>query len=58
MMLGETSYWLWFAGAFVLGAVIAYGMIRAGRLRRAERQRLDRNTEARQQQEDPSKLSP
>lgn len=58
MLLGHLSanlLWLWFIGAFVLGAVLVYGVTRAGRLRRSERARLDRNTEARQQQEDPYK---
>ncbi|MGY4622560.1 hypothetical protein [Bradyrhizobium sp. USDA 4486] len=58
MLLGHLSanlLWLWFIGAFVLGAVLVYGVMRAGRLRRSERARLERNTEARQQQEDPYK---
>jgi hypothetical protein len=45
--MGETSLgmlWLWFIGAGLLGLVLAYGIMRAGRLRRGERERLDRNT--------------
>jgi hypothetical protein len=58
MLLGHVSanlLWLWFIGAFLLGAVLVYGVMKAGRLRRSERARLDRNTEARQRQEDPYK---
>ncbi|BBC01057.1 O-antigen/teichoic acid export membrane protein [Bradyrhizobium japonicum] len=57
-MLGETSYlmvWLWFIGAFVLGAVLVYGVMKAGRLRRSERARLDQDTARRQRTEDPHK---
>ena len=57
-MLGETSYvmvWLWFIGAFVLGAALVYGVMRAGRLRRNERAKLDQNTTRNQQAEDPRK---
>jgi hypothetical protein len=57
-VMGETSYamvWLWFIGAGLLGAVLAYGVIRAGNLRRSERARLDRNTVKTQQAEDPRK---
>ncbi|UPK38419.1 hypothetical protein IVB18_14970 [Bradyrhizobium sp. 186] len=58
MLLGHLSanlLWLWFIGAFLLGAVLAYGVAKAGRLRRSERARLDRDTEALQRQEDPYK---
>jgi hypothetical protein len=57
-VLGETSYamvWLWFIGAALLGAVLAYGVMRAGNLRRSERARLDRDTVKTQQAEDPQK---
>lgn len=60
MLLGHLSanlLWLWFVGAFLLGAVLVYGVVKAGRLRRSDRARLDRDTEARQQQEDPYKRS-
>lgn len=60
MLLGHLSanlLWLWFIGAFLLGAVLVYGVVKAGRLRRSDRARLDRDTEARQQQEDPYKRS-
>lgn len=56
MLLGHLSanlLWLWFAGALLLGVVLVYGVTKAGRLRRRERAQLDRNTEARQRQEDP-----
>ncbi|PIT00222.1 hypothetical protein TSA1_05190 [Bradyrhizobium nitroreducens] len=46
---------LWFIGAFVLGGVLVYGVMKAGQLRRGERAQLDRNTAARQRQEDPCK---
>ncbi|MGY4364482.1 cytochrome c-type biogenesis protein CcmH/NrfF [Bradyrhizobium sp. LB1.3] len=58
MLLGHLSanlLWLWFIGAFLLGAVLVYGVSKSGRLRRSERAQLDRNTEARQRQEDPRK---
>ncbi|RXH39746.1 hypothetical protein [Bradyrhizobium zhanjiangense] len=58
MLLGHLSanlLWLWFIGAFLLGAVLVYGVMKAGRLRRSERAQLDRNTAARQRQEDPYK---
>jgi hypothetical protein len=56
--MGQTSFgilWLWFIGAGLLGFVLAYGIMRAGRLRHGERERLDRNTTMRQQSEDPHK---
>ena len=58
MLLGHASsqmLWLWFIGAFVLGGALVYGVMKAGHLRRSERARLDRATEARQRQEDPYK---
>jgi hypothetical protein len=48
---------LWALGALVLGAALAYGIIRAGWLRPRERIALDRNTRARQASEDPQKTS-
>ncbi len=57
-MLGDVSFvmvGLWFAGAFVLGAAILYGIMRAGRLRQSERARLDQNTARTQRAEDPHK---
>ncbi|QQN65227.1 hypothetical protein JIR23_05345 [Bradyrhizobium diazoefficiens] len=61
MLLGNTSVtgvWLLFIGAFVLGAVILYGVIRSGKLRRSQRAQLDRNTEAAQRRDDPQKRYP
>jgi hypothetical protein len=58
MLLGHlsvTAIWIWFIGAFILGAAILYGVMRAGRLRRSERAQLDRNTEAAQRRDDPQK---
>ncbi|MCK1392518.1 hypothetical protein [Bradyrhizobium sp. 1] len=58
MLLGDvsvTALWLWFIGAFVLGAVIWYGVRRSGHLSRSERAQLDRNTEAAQRRDDPQK---
>jgi hypothetical protein len=39
----------------VLGAVLAYGMMKSGRLSRRERVQLDRNTVAAQNRDDPQK---
>jgi hypothetical protein len=47
--------WLWVIGVVILGIIIAYGVIKAGRLSRAERERLDHNTVATQTHEDPVK---
>jgi len=47
--------WLWFIGAAVLGFALAYGILRAGRLRRSERKRLNRNTKTTQRSDDPQK---
>ena len=58
MFLGDvsaTALWLWFIGAFILGAVIWYGVRQSGHLRRSERKQLDRNTEAAQRRDDPQK---
>jgi hypothetical protein len=46
---------LWIIGVIVLGIVIAYGLLKVGRLSRSERARLDRNTVRTQQEEDPLK---
>jgi hypothetical protein len=46
---------LWFGGAALLGLTIAYGVLRAGRIRGNERRQLDRNTRAAQADEDPQK---
>jgi hypothetical protein len=54
----DTSFiliFVWVIGVVVLGLVLAYGIVRAGRLRRGERERLDRNTRRTQQVEDPQK---
>jgi hypothetical protein len=48
---------LWVLGAVVLGAALAYGVMRAGWLKPRERARLDQNTRARQRSEDPQKTS-
>jgi hypothetical protein len=58
IVFGKTSYgmlWLWFIGAAVLGFALAYGILRVSRLRRGERERLDRNTKATQRADDPQK---
>lgn len=58
MLLGHTSVigvWMLFIGAFILGAAILYGVMKAGRLRRSQRAQLDRNTEAAQRRDDPAK---
>jgi hypothetical protein len=54
------SYWLlalWAAGIIVLGLALAYGTLKAGRLRRSERERSDRNTQANRQVEERSETS-
>jgi len=45
----------WLAGVIILGFLLMYGILRAGRIRGKERAQLDRNTRARQNQEDPQK---
>lgn len=52
---GAPQLWMWFAGAFVLGGALLYGVIRAGRIRGRERATLDRNTRAQQVKEDPQR---
>jgi hypothetical protein len=51
------ALWLWVLGVVILGAALAYGVVRAGWLRRRERAQLDQNTRARQHSEDPKKRS-
>jgi hypothetical protein len=46
---------LWVLGAFILGAALAYGILRTGWLKPRERAQLDANTRARQRSEDPQK---
>ncbi|CCE07542.1 conserved hypothetical protein [Bradyrhizobium sp. STM 3843] len=41
---GAETFWGWGIGIIILGLVLAYAAIRAGRLRPAERARLDQNT--------------
>jgi cytochrome c-type biogenesis protein CcmH/NrfF len=53
--LSNGLLWLWFFGALLLGIVIAYGVIRTGRLSGEERQRLNEATELRQRADDPMK---
>ena len=48
---------LWVVGAVLLGMALAYGVVRAGWLKPRERAELDANTRARQQSEDPQKIS-
>lgn len=48
---------LWALGAVLLGAALAYGVVRAGWLTRRERAQLDETTRARQRSEDPQKAS-
>lgn len=47
--------WLWVIGVIILAIVIAYVTMKAGRLRRAERERLDQRTAQTRRQEDPVK---
>lgn len=55
MVLGQDTIYLWVIGVIVLGLLLAYGAMKAGRLRRSEREQLDRNTQATQGREDPYK---
>jgi hypothetical protein len=48
---------LWALGVVILGAALAYGVLRTGWLKPRERTQLDRNTVERQRSEDPQKLS-
>ena len=52
---GDLQLWLWFAGSAILGLAIAYGIIKAGRLRAEKRHQLDRETRKVQRAEDPQK---
>ena len=52
---GAVPLAVWVAGVGVLGLVLIYGVFRAGSIRGNERVQLDRNTRARQDQEDPQK---
>jgi hypothetical protein len=46
---------LWVIGVVILGLVLAYGIRKAGRLRRGERERLEQTTRRTQRAEDPQK---
>jgi hypothetical protein len=48
-------FYIWGVAIVVLGAVLAYGMMKSGRLSRRERVQLDRNTAAAQNRDDPQK---
>jgi hypothetical protein len=50
-----STFWVWGIAIVILGVVLAYGIAKSGRLRRSEREKLDRNTVATQQREDPRK---
>lgn len=41
---GAETFWAWGIGILILGLILAYAAIRAGRLRPGERARLDQNT--------------
>jgi hypothetical protein len=43
-MVGATPAVVWGIAIVLLGLALAYGVVRAGRLRRSERERLDQNT--------------
>ena len=47
--------YIWGIAIVLLGAIIAYGMMRSGRLGRRERRQLDENTRAAQNRDDPQK---
>jgi hypothetical protein len=50
-----STFWVWGIAIVILGLVLAYGIAKSGRLRRSEREKLERNTVATQQREDPRK---
>jgi hypothetical protein len=52
---GALQIGLLFGGAAVLGLAIAYGVMKAGRIRGNERRQLDRNTRIAQAADDPQK---
>jgi hypothetical protein len=52
---GALQIVLLFGGAALLGLAIAYGVMRAGRIKGNERRQLDRNTRAAQAADDPQK---
>ena len=52
---GALPIGLLFGGVALLGLAIAYGVVRAGRIRGNERRQLDRNTRAVQAADDPQK---
>lgn len=53
--MSVVGLWLIVLGVVVLGGTLIYGLVSAGRLRRDERARLDRNTEAAQYRDDQQK---
>jgi hypothetical protein len=58
MLLGHAPvnmFYLWGICIIILGAVIFYGLRKAGSLRRSERAQLDQNTRATQARDDPQK---
>jgi hypothetical protein len=61
MILGHTSVELFYllgVGIVILGAALAFGIMRTRRLSRRERERLDENTRLAQRRDDPQKTSP
>jgi hypothetical protein len=50
-------FYIWGIAIVILGAVLAYGMIKTGRLSRRERKQLERNTLEAQRRDDPQKTS-
>jgi hypothetical protein len=60
MTLGHISMemlYIWAIAIVVLGAVLAYGIKKSGRLSRREREHLDENTRLAQRRDDPQKRS-
>ena len=61
MTLGHISMqmlYIWAIGIVILGAVLAYGIKKSGRLSRRETEQLDENTRLAQRRDDPKKRSP
>lgn len=52
---GFPHIFAWFLGALILGCVLMYGVVRAGKLKWGERQQLDQATNQRQRSEDPQR---
>jgi hypothetical protein len=50
-------FYIWGIAIVLLGAVLAYGMIKTGRLSQRQRKQLERNALEAQRRDDPQKTS-